>query len=141
MVGEWRGIFVAVQARRELRYGGMSLNAPTGARLLTWVLSLNSVAFNRFRWHLRFTLSPVRTTSGSDRKRLNHGCRKVSLGCWPHMDIEIWCFAINFSVEKCFYFSGKKSFLSTESDTVILQSLYFAYKVGIISSAKLMKYK
>ena len=29
---------------------------------------------------------------------------------------------------------GKKSFLSTESDTKILQSIYFAYKVGIISS-------
>jgi len=28
----------------------------------------------------------------------------------------------------------KKSFLSTESDTMILQSIYFAYKVGIISS-------
>jgi len=28
----------------------------------------------------------------------------------------------------------KKSFLSTESDTKILQSIYFAYKVGIISS-------
>jgi len=28
----------------------------------------------------------------------------------------------------------KKSFLSTESDTRILQSIYFAYKVGIISS-------
>ena len=27
----------------------------------------------------------------------------------------------------------KKSFLSTESDTKILQSIYFAYKVGIIS--------
>jgi len=29
---------------------------------------------------------------------------------------------------------GKKSFLSKESDTKILQSIYFAYKVGIISS-------
>jgi len=29
---------------------------------------------------------------------------------------------------------GKKSFLSAESDTMILQSIYFAYKVGIISS-------
>jgi len=29
---------------------------------------------------------------------------------------------------------GKKSFLSTESDTKILQSIYFVYKVGIISS-------
>jgi len=29
---------------------------------------------------------------------------------------------------------GQKSFLSTESDTKILQSIYFAYKVGIISS-------
>ena len=29
---------------------------------------------------------------------------------------------------------GKKSFLSTESDTKILQSIHFAYKVGIISS-------
>jgi len=29
---------------------------------------------------------------------------------------------------------GKKSFHSTESDTKILQSIYFAYKVGIISS-------
>jgi len=29
---------------------------------------------------------------------------------------------------------GKKSFLSTESDTKISQSIYFAYKVGIISS-------
>ena len=28
----------------------------------------------------------------------------------------------------------KKSFLSTESDTKILQSIYFAYEVGIISS-------
>jgi len=28
----------------------------------------------------------------------------------------------------------KKSFLSTESDIKILQSIYFAYKVGIISS-------
>jgi len=28
----------------------------------------------------------------------------------------------------------KKSFLNTESDTKILQSIYFAYKVGIISS-------
>ena len=28
----------------------------------------------------------------------------------------------------------KKSFLSTESDTKILQSIYFTYKVGIISS-------
>jgi len=29
---------------------------------------------------------------------------------------------------------GKKSFLSKESDTKILQSIYFAYDVGIISS-------
>jgi len=29
---------------------------------------------------------------------------------------------------------GKKSFLSTESDTKIFQSIYFAYKAGIISS-------
>ena len=29
---------------------------------------------------------------------------------------------------------GKKSFRSTDSDTEILQSIYFAYKVGIISS-------
>jgi len=29
---------------------------------------------------------------------------------------------------------GKKSFLSKESDTKILQSIYFAYEVGIISS-------
>jgi len=29
---------------------------------------------------------------------------------------------------------GNKSFLSTESDTKILQSIYFTYKVGIISS-------
>jgi len=29
---------------------------------------------------------------------------------------------------------GKKSFLSKESDTQILQSIYFAYEVGIISS-------
>jgi len=36
---------------------------------------------------------------------------------------------------------GKKSFLSTESDTVVLQSIYFACKVGIVSSAKCMKYK
>jgi len=28
---------------------------------------------------------------------------------------------------------GKKSFLSTESDIKILQSIYFAYKVGIVS--------
>jgi len=28
----------------------------------------------------------------------------------------------------------KKSFLSKESDTEILQSIYFAYEVGIISS-------
>jgi len=28
----------------------------------------------------------------------------------------------------------KKSFLSKESDTKILQSMYFAYEVGIISS-------
>jgi len=31
---------------------------------------------------------------------------------------------------------SKKSFLSTESDTKILQSIYFAFKVGIISSFK-----
>jgi len=29
---------------------------------------------------------------------------------------------------------GKKYFLNTASDTKILQSIYFAYKVGIISS-------
>jgi len=29
---------------------------------------------------------------------------------------------------------GKKSFLSKESDTKILQSIYFAYEVGIITS-------
>jgi len=29
---------------------------------------------------------------------------------------------------------GKKSFLSKESDTKILQSIYFTYDVGIISS-------
>jgi len=29
---------------------------------------------------------------------------------------------------------GKKSFLSKVSDTKILQSIYFTYKVGIISS-------
>jgi len=29
---------------------------------------------------------------------------------------------------------GKKSFLSKESDTKLLQSIYFAYEVGIISS-------
>jgi len=29
---------------------------------------------------------------------------------------------------------GRKSFLSTELDTKILQSIYFAYKAGIISS-------
>jgi len=29
---------------------------------------------------------------------------------------------------------GTKSFLSKESDTMILQSIYFAYDVGIISS-------
>jgi len=29
---------------------------------------------------------------------------------------------------------GEKSFLSTKPDTKILQSTYFAYKVGIISS-------
>jgi len=34
----------------------------------------------------------------------------------------------------CYPVYGKKSFLSTESDTKILQSIYFAYKVGIISS-------
>jgi len=31
-------------------------------------------------------------------------------------------------------FYGKKSFLTNESDTKILQSVYFAYEVGIISS-------
>jgi len=29
---------------------------------------------------------------------------------------------------------GKKSFLSKESDTKLLQRIYFAYEVGIISS-------
>jgi len=38
--------------------------------------------------------------------------------------------SIDFLASVC----GKKSFLSTESDTNILQSIYFAYKVGIISS-------
>jgi len=32
------------------------------------------------------------------------------------------------------FFYGKESFLSKESDTEILQSIYFAYDVGIISS-------
>jgi len=36
--------------------------------------------------------------------------------------------------EQMKYVYGKKSFLSTESNTKILQSIYFAYKVGIISS-------
>ena len=35
---------------------------------------------------------------------------------------------------------GKKSFLSKEWDIKILPSTYFAYEVGIISSAKCMKY-
>ena len=37
---------------------------------------------------------------------------------------------------------GKKSFLNKESDTKILQSLYFACKVGIISSCsnRIFKY-
>ena len=33
---------------------------------------------------------------------------------------------------------GKKSFLSKKSDTKILQSIYFAYEVGVISSYSLV---
>ena len=35
----------------------------------------------------------------------------------------------------------KNPFSAKESDTKIFQSIYFAYDVGIISTAKFMKYK
>jgi len=37
-------------------------------------------------------------------------------------------------ITMCFLCLLKKSYLSTESDTKILQSIYFAYRVGIIST-------
>jgi len=41
-------------------------------------------------------------------------------------------YSVNYIHKNTIY--GKKSFLSTESNTKILQSIYFAYKVNIISS-------
>jgi len=66
-----------------------------------------------------------------------HGQRKIE-NLWS---IRRGKFKVNESRENIFIYClfpatvyGKKSFLSKESDTKILQCIYFAYKVGIISS-------